>query len=316
MTNLFLTLFCAALVCGAQVAEDKAQTPPEQGAHPMRFIVFGDSRPLHQGDPLPQIFKDQIAELNLLHPDMVVLTGDQIFGVWLDPEKQHAEWDAFDALWETVECPSKHKIVGNHDIYRSQDERIYIERYGADSLYYSVNAYGCHFIMLNTEDEYGADWGEKTWIRGAQFEWLKNDLEKWGHRRTFVFLHRPLWKSIENPQHWYGDVLPLLRQYNVDSIFAGHWHAFSYRKDYGIPCVVTGGAGAPSQADHEYDWGMFLHMVLVTVPADPNEKSKLAVIRSGSVLSPDKGNWIRREGYWFDLPGSPKHKVTSTLEQP
>lgn len=328
--RVFLVLVCSVLVCSAslplsavwagvqttadhQEAESHVQ---EVESPPFRFIVFGDTRPTDKGDPPAQLFIDIIKEINLLHPELVVHTGDQIFGFWEDPDDQHAEWDTFDELWATIECPKKYKIVGNHDIYFAQDKQIYIQRYGPDSLYYSFNAHGCHFVMLNTEDESGADWGEPTWIRGEQLEWLQSDLKKWEHMRTFVFLHRPLWKGIENPGHWRDDILPVLKQYNVDTVFAGHWHAFAYDVEEDIPLVVTGGGGAPSAAHREHDWGMLRHLVLVTVPTDPKDRSEYTVIRTGGILGPDKENWIRREGYWFDLPGAARHKVTSTLEQP
>lgn len=315
-TGFFAILSILILLC-VQSWGDEVVVQPEQRAsdHSLRFIVFGGTRPHKQGQPPPQIFEDTIGEVNLLCPDLVVHTGDQIFGRWEESEDQNEEWDRFDALWETIECPKKYRVVGDHDIYSLQDEQIYRERYGSDSLYYSVSAYGCHFIVLNTEDRFGGNSEGPGWIQGPQFEWLKSDLERWGHRRTFVFLHRPLWKEGENPEHWQDDILPLLKEYNVDCVFAGHWQAFDYSVQEDIPCVITGAAGTLPNHDHEYDQGAFHHVVFVTVPADREQRSEVTAIRTGNILNPYRAYWIRRDGNWIDTPGE-RHKVTSTREHP
>lgn len=315
MMSMAILYLATALLGGGPPGKADASAPLGVPGHPMRFVVFGGTRPLEQGYPVPVIFVDTIAEIDLLRPDVVVHTGDQIFGRWNDEDDQNQEWDRFDIMWNSIDCSKKYRIVGDHDVHNEQAEQVYVQRYGAGSLYYSLNAYGCHFIMLNTEAEYGADEGEPTWIRGEQFEWLESDLRTWGHRRTFVFLHRPLWKENENPQHWHDDILPLLKQYNVDCVFAGHWQAFDYSVQDDIQCVISGASGTLLDHDHEYDRGAFHHVLFVTVPTDYLKKSEITAIRTGNVLSTDRSRWIRRDGSWIDKPGE-EHKVTSTLEQP
>ena len=258
------------------------------GGEDLRFIVMGDCRPPGGSKDViapSAVYLQNIRETNLLDPDFVIIVGDLIMGyVSGDDEKVIREWDAFDKANELYEAPFR-LVVGNHDVWDKPSEAIYQQRYG--DLYYSFDAGGCHFIVLNSEDKtVVADDDTRTTdkIVGKQLEWLKKDLEAHKGKKTFVSLHKPLWhESYEESSNWNKDVHPLLAKYDVDTVFAGHWHIYmksDVRDD--VRYIITGGAGAEIGTNEAT--GAFYHYLMVTVRG---EKTTIAVIKTGSVCSED-----------------------------
>lgn len=252
----------------------------------LRFVVMGDCRPpadLEDTVTPSEVYIRNIKEVNLLRPGFVIIVGDLIRGYTDDEDEIIRQWDAFDKANELYEVSYK-LVVGNHDVWDKRSEEIYKQRYG--DLYYSFSVGDCHFIVLDSEDMTVVEEGQsKTMekIVGKQLEWLKKDLEK-NKKKSFVFMHKPLWhKDYEQSSNWNEDVHPLLAKYNVDTVFAGHVHI--YRKSGvrdGVKYIITGGAGAEIGSNEAS--GDFYHYLMVTVKGD---ETKIAVIKTGSVLSED-----------------------------
>jgi len=240
-----------------------------------RFVVMGDNRPAGGGDPVtqPDAFLGMIQEINLLDPDFVVIVGDLILGGTTDTDLLNREWDAFDDAIAGFNMPV-YLLPGNHDTTNQIAENVYIERYG--KLYYSFDHKGSHFVLLDSDK-----CGSVNNITGEQLEWLKTDLEQRKNAdHIFVFLHKPL---SEMKSNWNDVAHPILAEYGVDTVFAGHDH--QYRKIGtldGVRYVVTGGAGAPLYGPELL--GGFYHYAHVTVRGP---EIKLAVVKAGAVKSED-----------------------------
>jgi hypothetical protein len=279
MTNrrriaLFLTSAAVAWLLGFSLAQASEQA--------FRFAVIGDSRiaPLPDRSnqfEQPQMFLRTIREINLLDYDLVLDVGDLILGGTDRAEEIERMWDGFDAAWQGFEMPAK-MIAGNHDIWDAQSDAVYRRRYGDPT--YSFDMGGCHFIVLNSED---APQDVNT-IRGAQLAWLKADLE--ANREaahTFVFLHKPLWTFTDDKSNWNAQVHPLLAQYGVEAVFAGHDHLYrECAPRDGVRYFITGGGGAEIGVGTAE--GGFHHHMAVSVRGDD---VRYAVVQTGSVLPTD-----------------------------
>ncbi|HCN10402.1 MAG TPA: hypothetical protein DIT01_20935 [Lentisphaeria bacterium] len=241
------------------------------------FVVLGDSRTpggryaTVQVPTVSPVFEKQIQLINRLSPDLVVDTGDLIWG-HCDPDMTTREWDAFDAAIDGFNAPF-YMVVGNHDIWDGPSRETYIRRYGPE--YYSFDHKGAHFIVLSTEVA-----GHSPRIAGAQLEWLERDLAAAAARTPkYVFLHQPLWayggktpgfveRRRDDAAHdsWMQSVHPLLKKYGVHVVFGGHWHMYLAQVIDGIRYVTTGGGGAEMDGPNSLAWrGRFYHFLIVTV---------------------------------------------------
>jgi 3',5'-cyclic AMP phosphodiesterase CpdA len=253
----------------------------EGGFTPFRFSVLGDTRP--HGNPekiiQPPMFKKAIQEINLLGTDFTVDVGDLILGYEDDAQLIHQEWDEYFRTCEGFDNPY-YSVVGNHDVWDKQSEEIWLKRLGP--LYYGFSHKGCRFICLHSEDPDSIDH-----INSEQLKWLKSELESHSDaKHIFVFLHKPLWHSKFYPEgttNWMKDVHPLLAQYNVNTVFAGHIHVYELSEEMdGIRYVITGGGGAEIQ-NIPYR-GDFHHHCVVDVNGDD---VRIAVVKTNSIFPED-----------------------------
>ena len=128
---------------------------PPLRASDFSFVFMSDNAPWRTSDGITQneYFLGNIERTNGYNSDFVVLGGDHILGyVGSNSALLHAKWDAYDDTCENFMMPS-YSIVGNHDVYNSQSESIWISRYG--DLYFSWNHMVCvEAFCLSTNDTF------------------------------------------------------------------------------------------------------------------------------------------------------------------
>jgi predicted phosphodiesterase len=155
-------------------------------------------------------------------------------------------------------------VVGNHDIKAQQGVRSFdrFERYFGRP-YYWFTFKNALFIVLNNAD------GN---IDDEQFAWFERVLAslRSKFKFCFVFTHIPLFDYRPNIDHAMNKnkaekILPVIEQYSVTGVFAGHIHAYHKETRNGVLYIISGGAGARL---HEDPAGAFHHFVLVNVGAD------------------------------------------------
>jgi len=158
-------------------------------------------------------------------------------------------------------------VIGNHDIYGSNDESNYIHVFGKP--YYSFTQKNSYFIILDDA---------KSDVDDVQMNWLKNELKKsQNYKYRFVFMHIPLYDpryNITGKGHSLDNLTTsktlnnLFDQYNVTMLFSSHIHGH-FRGVWGkTPFTITGGAGSPlnkpvNQNDSTKNY--FYHYILVNV---------------------------------------------------
>ncbi len=204
---------------------------------PFRFVVYGDSR--DDSDVHRKIARNILKA----EPDIILHVGDMV-----NNGKRDYQWESqfFEPLRDVINHIPIFPALGNHEA----NARNYFDLFSLpnNESWYSFNYSNCHFIVLDTNKEYG---------KGSnQYKWLKSDLAKANTKWKFVFFHHPPYGS--GTRH--GSTLkvrnvltPLFRKYGVDLVFSGHNHI--YERTYPIDSafesgsnpvtyIITGGAGA------------------------------------------------------------------------
>ena len=248
-----------------------AVLPPADPDH-FLFMVGGDNRSTGHGYPMPPVWATICREIGYIHPAFVLTTGDAIEGYGDTPAEANAEYDVF--LQDVSLCGVPvYCAPGNHEF--SLDPAllpVYTKRIG--KLYGSFDYGHSHFIAVNS-NPVGTDGTIKSGsIDEAEFAWLQADLEaNKSAANTFVFLHHYVFgpPDPDTPTVSSGFIdlaardrlHALMVHYKVRAVFCGHNHIYYHQVKDGIDYYISGGGGAPLDADPEH--GGYLHYVGVQV---------------------------------------------------
>ncbi|MGQ9800767.1 MAG: metallophosphoesterase family protein [Candidatus Saccharicenans sp.] len=213
----------------------------------LRFVVVSDTNPefLNQRDF--SLFEKIIEQINVLKPDLVINTGDLIYGYGL--KSTRPQWERYLEIIKRVEAPY-YQIPGNHDVFNNRARKTYLEIF--QKTYLSFDFGGYHFVLLdNLED---GIWGK---IGPEQLSWLQQDLAHPSWEGAFVFVHVPVWDmkaknvKLEWREFWFNNIHPLLLQSRVRAVFAGHNHRFGPTRIYdGLFYYIAGGGGGNLHKDY------------------------------------------------------------------
>ncbi len=219
------------------------------------FAIVGD----RTGRAVPGVYENAWREVAKTKPDFVLTVGDAIEG--MNSATARDEWNAVKRNWVTG-VPLFH-TPGNHDIWDTFSEKLYVEETGRPP-YYSFDFHQAHFIVLDnsrTED-----------LSAEQMNFLRRDLEQNKAKSpTFILFHRAFW-LIPLMLRNNGFVLhQLARQYGVCCVISGHGHQFKAIPRDGVLYLEVGSSGASlsgaGPAGIGYDEGWFYQYVYATVSA-------------------------------------------------
>ena len=276
-----LCLACL-LVCGCaegtQDALKKGVLSPGSAGE-VSFVVVSGVASLGEAargvDPIAR-FSSNIDRCNAQGVDFAVVLGDVTPLRAQGDDELTRQWDARDRLCRRFDMP--HILVpGDGDMWSSASRRQWHRRYGEP--YFSWDHKRTHFIVLCSEMP-----GQDNRIAGEQLAWLEKDLVKaFRAKRTFVFVHRPLWThpgpDATAPNQWNTEVHPLLAQYGVNTVFAGHQRQYClYPTRDKVRYVVAGGG-----SDQYELAGGFDHFVKVDIL---DSQATLAVVTPAGPLPP------------------------------
>ncbi len=234
-------------------------------ASKLRFAVLGDAQTVLSAMPFPQVTHAIMRELRLLRPDVVLYTGDRIWGFGDTAQEIRNAYDRFRALVATTDVPF-YAVPGNHECQSDEAAIALLEEQGVQ-LYGSFDVGAYHLIGLHTDE-----FCREGRVTGEQLGWLEADLAAHTDAAAiFVFMHRPL-------HSWFqGDFNPddaerlhdLFRRHGVRAVFAGHDHFFDLNERDGIAYYTTGGGGGTLYAQPPR--GGFSHYLLVRVDGESFE---------------------------------------------
>lgn len=202
--KLIFTIFFVLAFCGILFSQN------------YKFIVWGDSQFQN-----PDEFEKIVKETELLKPAFVIHTGDMIHGYTYDINNARRQWKRFKKQIAPLTVPF-YPTPGNHDVTTKEIQPAFQEAWGKDKLFYSFDYKNSHFIILNVFLDQQFDT-----IPDNEFAWLERDLEKSKNAdHIFLSFHSPLY--LKKNYDW-KPVQQLLKKYNVEAVFTGHYHIYDYR---------------------------------------------------------------------------------------
>jgi predicted phosphodiesterase len=157
----------------------------------------------------------------------------------------------------------RHYVLGNHCLHAfTKDEFLAHCGAAVRRSFYSFDCDRFHFVVLDANfrrdgSPYAAgnfSWTD-TWIHPPQQQWLAEDLNEAGGRKTFVLVHQNL--HNENDPHGVNNA-PQVRRIleaagNVLAVFQGHMHSGGYAKIKGIPyCTLRAMVEGPTLQNNAY----------------------------------------------------------------
>jgi len=173
-----------------------------------------------------------------LHTDLWLMLGDNAYGSGSDIEHQRAVFDMYPTmLKKSVLWPT----LGNHDGKSASSLTQSGPYYDIFSLpknaeaggiasgteaYYAFDYANIHFIVLDSHDSSRAP-------GGAMMTWLTNDLQNSNQDWIIAYWHHPPYSKGSHNSDNNGNLtdmrqyaLPILENYGVDLVLAGHSHSY------------------------------------------------------------------------------------------
>lgn len=210
-------------------------------------------------------------------------------------------WYGTSSAYFSALRPITDPTVGNHE-YLTSGASGYYSYWNNPPKYYSFNAYGWHFVSLNSNGTY-----VPAASGSAQYNWLQKDLAALSSNTcTIVFYHHPLYNiGPEGAGTQMGAIWSLMAKYGVDIVLNGHDHDYQRWKpldangnvsSHGITEIVVGTAGhglqtftksdsrvAKSEDDNPGAFGVLLLTLHSTYASFSYQNTSGTVLDSGTI---------------------------------
>ena len=142
---------------------------------------------------------------------------------------------------------SMYPVLGNHDYVTQQDRKAYTQTVPLRVNYFFHHR-GWQFIGLDTTD--GLRY-ENTEIQPATFAWLEENLPRLNQRKpTVILTHFPLGEGVSYRPKNAEALLDRFRDFNLQAVFNGHYHALTERKAGGA-IITTNRCCALRRENHD-----------------------------------------------------------------
>ena len=269
-----IALATPPFLSAAAAADVKIAEPVRREGKPFRIAHLTDMHVTEKHNAQAG-FTSALQSLKRIEPapELLLTGGDHIMDALEQTRERTVEqWDMYGKILAENTKLKTYACMGNHDVWgwmsREHDysahadygKRIALERLGMEDRYYSFDAGGWHFVMLDNIQLRGK--GYYATLDPEQQTWLEKDLQKnmAGQRLpVLVMTHIPLCaiaslffaKGGENGHQFYRvndnmmhkDAKPLIRLLaanNVKLALSGHTHLLD-RVDYlGVSFICDG----------------------------------------------------------------------------
>jgi len=167
----------------------------------LRFVFYTD---IH-ADNRPGISSDlahAAGAINQERADLILAGGDLVSGGFsASKEAMRPTWDSYMQMHRAIDSDI-YPAIGNHDLVgadknkdkTSSDPRDDFKKHlKLDKTYYSFNASGYHFIILDSLEITNDTFKYKGYVNQEQLEWLREDLSNLARETPIILLtHMPL----------------------------------------------------------------------------------------------------------------------------
>ncbi len=210
------------------------KTPPVTGATaPFRFWALGDAGTNNFNQVV--VRNSLLTAYSTLHPDLMLMLGDNAYASGTDPEYQAAVFNMYPTLLREFCLWS---CLGNHETYSNPAAPPYFD------IFTFPTAGECGGVASGTEHYYSFDYGNVHFIvldamqssrlaTGAQAQWLRADLQAVTVPWTVALWHHPPYTKGSHNSDAEGDLievrtqmLPIIEAAGVDLVLCGHSHVY------------------------------------------------------------------------------------------
>lgn len=248
--RLIVALFVLLLVTVSGTSQDKKTSSPFffiQLTDP-QFGMFESDKGFAKET---ELYEKAVVEINKLHPDFVVVTGDLV-----NNKNDKTQVEEFKRITARINpsIPVWYS-PGNHDVGQSpsqQDINTFISYYGYDR--FSFRHKDCLFIGLNS----CLIKSNSPGLEQPQYQWLKKELSNAGkENHIIIFTHYPFFINAFDEPETYSNIaveirnryLALFKEFKVDAVFAGHLHTNASANYDRMEMVTTSAVGKPLGKD-------------------------------------------------------------------
>lgn len=193
------------------------------------------------------LYEKAVSEINQLHPDFVVITGDLVHN-----GKDAAEIAEFKRI--TTQISSEIPVYytpGNHDLGQEptrESIRTFRKNYGYDR--FSFKHKGSLIIGFNSS----LIKNDLPQLENQQLDWLEKQFRK-GKKADHIilFCHYPFFIQSADEPEGYSNIglekrekyIRLFKRNGVDAVFSGHLHRNKVNNIDGIQWITTSAVGKP-----------------------------------------------------------------------
>lgn len=244
-----------------EVQEEKEQKEQEQMAQEaalkdvkFSFAAIGDAEMYSSKRGYEKELSKVLKKAEDDQPDFFLFTGDLIVATNNISEKVKGIINLIKKYHNNYYIAfGEHDLECGRPCVEQWKETMFGEKIASNdpgNMFHSFNFENTHFILLST------DWPTKHTIDQAQFDWLKQDLEKVDRakiKNIIVAQHVPpitfFHKSAKNCYDMSCDkvmqkkLLDVYKKYKVDLVLSGHEHVFDHKVKDGIHFVLVGSVG-------------------------------------------------------------------------
>jgi len=213
----------------------------------VRLVFYTDIHARTEWDT-PEAMARAARAINEQKADLLIAGGDLITeGFESSAARVAHRWDAYLQMHRAIQGDI-FPVIGNHDLVAANPQdgtpaaenprRTYLTHMGLERTYYSFNAVGYHFVILDSIQVTGDEYEYQGMIWPEQLEWLQGDLSKTPHGTpTVIITHIPLHTAYYSAT--YGstfavkknrvvvnnrEVLKIIQNHNVILVLQGHLH--------------------------------------------------------------------------------------------